>query len=98
MKGDGSSVPGGIIVISLEIVKVLASIKDWAWVRSAPKVSWKVAGLTLARRSENEKKNNHNLSIDVCLSSDRNDQQIHSFRFKNLYADNLSGVYFQLSR
>ena len=75
MKGDGSSVPGGIIVISLEIVKVLASIKDWAWVRSTPKVSWKVAGLTFARRSEN-KKRSHNLIIVV-----RNDLQIHSFRF-----------------
>lgn len=52
MKGEGSSVPGGIIVINLEMVKVLASIKVCAWDKSTPKAAWNFEGSTLAKSSE----------------------------------------------
>ena len=53
MKGEGSSVPGGIIVINLEMVRVFASIKVCACDKSTPKASWNLDGSTFAKRSEN---------------------------------------------
>ena len=49
--GEGSTVPGGIIVISLFIVSVLASIKLCAELKSVPNLDAKAVGSTLARRS-----------------------------------------------
>ncbi len=54
MKGDGSIVPGGIIVISLEIVRVLASMRAGASEMPVPNKDWNFCGSTFDKRSEKE--------------------------------------------
>merc|ERR1719391_1385185 len=50
-KGEGSMVPWGIMVISLEIVRVFASIKLCAELMSVPNLDTKALGSTFDKRS-----------------------------------------------